>query len=106
LKLLSGRFVLYQQRRNEDKKGWNRGGLLQIRLERSSENRFALIGGHWVFRRPLDYCVFVQLYFEENNLISFENKILNDLNISEQDTEEASRCLHIIEIWLKLSKTI
>ncbi|KJJ13759.1 hypothetical protein HMPREF3156_02208 [Neisseria sp. HMSC06F02] len=36
---------MYQQRRNEDKKGWNRGGLLRIRLERSSENRFVLIGG-------------------------------------------------------------
>lgn len=97
---------MYQQRRNEDKKGWNRGGLLRICLERSSENRFAFIGGHRVFRRPLDYCVFVQLYFEENNLILFKNKMLNESNISEQDTEEASKCLHIIEIWLKLSKNI
>ena len=95
---------MYQQRRNEDKKGWNRDELLRIRLERSSENRFALIGGHRVFRRPLDYCVFVQLYFEENNLILFKNKMLNNSNISEQDTEEASKCLHIIEIRLKLPK--
>jgi len=48
----------------------------------------------------------VQLYFEQNNLILFKNKMLNNLNISEQDTEEASKCLHIIEIWLKLSKNI
>ncbi|KJJ13760.1 hypothetical protein HMPREF3156_02209 [Neisseria sp. HMSC06F02] len=39
-------------------------------------------------------------------MISFENKMLNNSNISEQDTEEASKCLHIIEIRLKLSKTI
>ncbi|KIC06391.1 hypothetical protein MCC93_21280 [Morococcus cerebrosus] len=79
---------------------------MRICLERSSENRFALIGGHWVFRRPLDCPIFIKPYFEKNNLISFENKMLNESNISEQDTEEASKCLHIIEIWLKLSKNI
>jgi hypothetical protein len=73
-------------------------------LERSSENRFALIARHRIFRRPLDYPIFIKLYFEENNLISFENKMLNESNISEQDTEEASKCLHIIEIRLKLPK--
>jgi len=73
-------------------------------LERSSENRFALIGRHRIFRRPLDYPIFIKLYFEENNLISFENKMLNNSNISEQDTEEASKCLHIIEIRLNLPK--
>jgi len=30
--------------------------------------------------------------------------MLNELNISEQDTEETSKCLHIIEIRLKLSE--
>ena len=97
---------MYQQRRNEDKKGWNRDELLRIRLERSSENRFALIGRHRIFRRPLDYPIFIKPYFEKNNLILFENKMLNELNISEQDTEETSKCLHIIEIRLKLSENI
>ena len=55
-------------------------------------------------RRHLDCPIFIKLYFEENNLISFENKILNNSNISEQDTEESSKCLHIIEIRLKLPK--